>query len=259
MIVNRSLVISYSRSVLADVQAGDHEGFVMKSARRSDLFLKSGVYKIRCCINGEFYIGASGNLYSRKNEHLAALRKNEHYSKELQKVYNEYGSDSLEFLVIEYCNIDFLLDREQFYIDMLKPKFNSSPTAGSNRGIKYRTESIQKSAENRRGLKRTEEQRRKFSQARLNTSYVVSEETKKKMSKSQKEREGWKKSVLQIDLKSGEIIQIFSSVQEAEEKTGIAKSSISRVCIGSTIVRKNRGGKKQILKSAGGYGWRFQE
>jgi group I intron endonuclease len=42
--------------------------------------------------------------------------------------------------ILEYCDIEDVLKREQYYLDLLKPSYNISPTAGSPRGYKHTEE-----------------------------------------------------------------------------------------------------------------------
>ena len=46
-----------------------------------------------------------------------------------------YGGFSLE--ILEYCDRDKVIEREQYYIDLLKPEYNILQTAGSSLGFKY--------------------------------------------------------------------------------------------------------------------------
>lgn len=52
------------------------------------------------------------------------------------------------------------------------------------------------------------------------------------------------KAVVQKDLETGEVIDLFNSVAEAERKTHISRKSISKAANGKA-------------KSAGGFGWEF--
>lgn len=94
------------------------------------------------------------------------------------------------------------------------------------------------------GLVHTEESKQKMREAHLgekNHIYGkhVSEETKKKISKSQK-----RKPVAQMNKDTGEIIAIYESLSEAMRKTGAQITNISNCCKG-----KNR--------TAGNYIWKF--
>lgn len=104
--------------------------------------IRSGIYKIQSISKPDkFYIGSAKYLQNRKAMHFTDLEKQRHHTSKLQNHYNKYGKDDLEFIVIEPCFPMFLLIREQYYIDTLKPFFNSSPTACSNLGSKWSEES----------------------------------------------------------------------------------------------------------------------
>ena len=82
----------------------------------------SGIYKINCndvCV----YVGQSINLKSRKASHLRKLRKNVHYNKYLQRLYNKY-KETFVFSKLEECAPDLLTEREMYWIEKLKPKCN---------------------------------------------------------------------------------------------------------------------------------------
>lgn len=81
--------------------------------------MKSGVYKISCASNNKFYIGSSKDLYKRWQSHLYNLRGNKHINAHLQRSFNKYGEESFTFEILEICDVDCILLREQFYIDDL--------------------------------------------------------------------------------------------------------------------------------------------
>ena len=83
--------------------------------------MNSGIYKITNLINGKIYIGSSINLKRRMNEHLRELRLNIHSNKRLQNSYNKYGEENFKTEVVEYCDINKVREREQFYIDNYLP------------------------------------------------------------------------------------------------------------------------------------------
>lgn len=78
---------------------------------------KSGVYAI--IINAIIrYIGSTGSsLESRKSYHLAKLRKGQHPNKELQELFNLFGEERFEFVVLEYCKKSDTYVREQYYME----------------------------------------------------------------------------------------------------------------------------------------------
>ena len=62
-----------------------------------------GIYKITNLVNGEFYIGASREVYNRKHTHISKLKSGVHTSELLMNAYYKYGEDNFLFEVIEYC------------------------------------------------------------------------------------------------------------------------------------------------------------
>lgn len=84
----------------------------------------SGIYKITSTKSGNFYIGSSKNLYQRLHKHRCLLKKGCHENLILNQSVAKYGIDSFDCDVIELCNIEDLKSREQYYIDLLKPKYN---------------------------------------------------------------------------------------------------------------------------------------
>lgn len=138
--------------------------------------MKNVIYKIYNNVNDKIYIGSAVDYKRRYSQHLHHLKKGTHHSKILQSHVNKYGFESLVFEIIE-SNVINLIEREQFYIDALNPYFN-----------------IRKVAESMLGTKRTEEQKIKMSErakkAIVNNPNFLSAETRKKSVKTRKER-GW--------------------------------------------------------------------
>lgn len=113
-----------------------------------DFKRKAGVYKITCLKNNLFYIGSSWNLYKRYKEHTNDLKKNRHTNDHLGNSWNKYGEANFLFEIIEECEINNILEREQYYLDTLFPwkrgvGFNHSPTAKSILGFKKSKESVE--------------------------------------------------------------------------------------------------------------------
>jgi len=143
--------------------------------------MKSGIYKILNTINGKFYIGSAVSLNNRFIRHKSNLNTNKHGNRFLQRAYLKYGAEAFEFHILEYCDKEKLLEREQFYIDMSKPQYNLSPTAGNSLGVKHTTETRarmsaakklmtdetkKKLAAYHKGRKHTDEHKRKIGESR---------------------------------------------------------------------------------------------
>lgn len=83
--------------------------------------MKSGIYIIKNIVNNNCYIGKTNNFKRRFSEHKTI----EHESNSsLKLAYKKYGLENFKFEILEKCEIDKLNEREIFWIDKLKPKYN---------------------------------------------------------------------------------------------------------------------------------------
>lgn len=136
------------------------------------------IYRIYSIATDRFYIGSAKNFAARKAGHLCDLRNNKHHSRFLQRTYNKYGIADLNFEILEEVHdINTLIEREQFYLDSLKPEFNTSPTAGNCLGSTMSSETKQKLRQLNLGeknkffgRKHSEETKIKISQAKIGQS-----------------------------------------------------------------------------------------
>ena len=123
----------------------------------------SGVYEIRNTQNGHRYIGSSCNIQHRWKGHLLSLTRGKHHSPYLQRSWERWGADCFELKVLETCDRSQLAEREQFYIDTLKPVFNACPVAYSCKGLIRSPETIAKLRLIHLGEKQSEETKAKRS------------------------------------------------------------------------------------------------
>jgi hypothetical protein len=54
------------------------------------------------------------------------------------------GHSKFNLEILEYCSKKDLINREQYYIDLLKPKYNICKTAGSMLGFKHSAKTLLK-------------------------------------------------------------------------------------------------------------------
>ena len=81
-----------------------------------------GIYKITNIVNGKFYIGSSNNIKNRWSQHENALDEGTHGNAYLQNAWNKYGGKkNFKFEIIEECAPEVQFEREQYYLNTLKP------------------------------------------------------------------------------------------------------------------------------------------
>lgn len=90
----------------------------------SDLKNVCGIYSIKNTVSNELYIGSSTNIGNRFKGYIVDANSGYTINK-LTKNFVKFGLKNFIFSTIELCSRDKLLEREQFYIDKLKPTLNS--------------------------------------------------------------------------------------------------------------------------------------
>ncbi len=114
------------------------------------------IYKIVNVINGKKYVGSALVIRQRWRDHVKSLNENKHHSRYLQRAWNKYGEENFTFSIIEHCDRDIMLAREQYWIDKLeafgKNGYNMCPVAGSALGVKRSEENKRKNSETKKRL-----------------------------------------------------------------------------------------------------------
>jgi len=80
---------------------------------------ETGIYIIKNKLNNKIYIGSAVDIVDRWRRHKILLQKNKHHSPILQNSWNKYGKENFDFIIVEECNKDILISREQYYLDIL--------------------------------------------------------------------------------------------------------------------------------------------
>lgn len=96
-----------------------------------------GIYMIRNMTNGKFYVGSSVNVESRIFKHLSALRRKVHKNAHLQAAFDHYGEAAFEYVLLEECEPEALLECEQRHINTLCPQYNICAIAGNTLGYRH--------------------------------------------------------------------------------------------------------------------------
>lgn len=84
-----------------------------------------GIYLIYNKINKKCYIGQSNNLYKRKNNHFAELRRKNHSNVYLQRSWDKYGENNFIGYILKIIdNINNLNKDELYYIKLLQTRLS---------------------------------------------------------------------------------------------------------------------------------------
>lgn len=100
---------------------------------------KSGIYKWINLITNKSYVGSSKDLACRFSKYYSIKYiKNtlENGSSIIYSALLKYGYSKFSLDILEYCEPNILIEREQYYMDILKPEYNILKIAGSRLGNK---------------------------------------------------------------------------------------------------------------------------
>jgi group I intron endonuclease len=151
----------------------------------------SGIYQIRCLVNGRVYVGSAVNIRQRWNGHRSDLSRGRHRSPRLQNAWRKYGPEQFVFEVLETVPDQTDLIRvEQQWIDRLRPfdrarGYNICATAGSCPGLKHTPETRAKMAES---IKRQWTPEKRARKAEAMKGLTLDAETKAKVSAAAQRR-----------------------------------------------------------------------
>lgn len=191
--------------------------------------IKVGIYAFISKVSGFCYVGQSINLAKRKREHLKDLRNGNHHAAHLQRHCKAHGLDCLDYRVLEYCDIESLTTREQFWMLAYEPtgSFNTIPAADSTKGFSPSAETRLKISLAGKGKKRSEETRALM---RITNSRPVSKEAVVKMVATRKLNQAGKpKRKLSEKQKAALILSRIGATHTAEAKAKIGAASAARI------------------------------
>ena len=219
--------------------------------KKSNL-IYSGIYKITNIITNKIYIGSAVNFYKRFYLHLNMLNNNKHHSKYLQKSWIKYGKENFKFEILATCPKEYLIKLEQWFIDNLKPEYNTCKIAGSLLGFKKSEESKLKQSIAIKGKKQSLEHilNRSISLKGRKCSELAKQingDRYRGVKRSKEYIDNWNlkkyKKVYQYDLNNN-FIKEWNSIKKASEfyKT----TTISQCC-------------KHKLKTCKGFKWEYNK
>jgi group I intron endonuclease len=191
---------------------------------------KCGVYKWTNLVTGESYVGSSISLTKRFRDYYKESKRLVIYNAILKHGYNNFSLD-----ILEYCCPNKVIEREQYYIDLLKPEYNILKMAGSCLGYKHtketkkllsdklkgREHSIEfklNQSKTRRGIKH-----KPYNKSSKNINRVLKDETKLKLSLNVKG------VGVKIFDRSNNLIKEFPTMTSAANYLGVHRKTINRI------------------------------
>jgi group I intron endonuclease len=94
--------------------------------------------------NGKRYVGSSVDLSRRFSSYFSIKWLTSAVNSVINKALLKSGYSGFKLEILEYCDPKDVIEREQYYIDLLKPEYNVLKVAGSLYGHKHTKETINK-------------------------------------------------------------------------------------------------------------------
>ena len=107
---------------------------------------KSGIYRWTNKTTGSSYIGSALNLSRRFTNYYSLKFVNREVNKGnsiISRALLKYGYSNFKLDILEYCDSSVLIEKEQYYLDKLNPKYNILTTAGSIAGYRHSEASLE--------------------------------------------------------------------------------------------------------------------
>lgn len=82
---------------------------------------KTGVYRIVNLVNSKVYIGSTAQSFKKRGvQHYSDLVRGVHKNSYLKHSWNKYGEKNFKFEIVEFCDSQDTLTREQYWLDFTK-------------------------------------------------------------------------------------------------------------------------------------------
>lgn len=214
------------------------DAFMQKKQIMQDNKGKSGIYRWINKETRESYVGSAVNLSKRFSTYYSQLMIEKILKRSQSYIFSaiqKYSYSKFTIEILEYCESNDLIKREQYYIDSLKPEYNILKIAGSSFGKIHKEETKFKISESLKGKPLSILTKEKMSKSRLGKKF--SEKTKKTLSELRKGKlspfsgklhsENTKKKMSEVlgskvevfNIETNETI-IYSSIRKTAEALG---------------------------------------
>lgn len=209
---------------------------------------KAGVYQFINLLTGESYVGSSTNLSRRLRQYYSYS----HISSKTRGksivcssiLKNGYSNFSLT--ILEYSEIKDIINREQFYIDVIVPTMNILQVAGNSLGYNHTKETREKIRKAVNGREHTEETKTLMSKSKIgggNPMYGKIGENSPNFGKSRSSDTRAKMSIIKgggtifVYDSDGSLVNSFESARKAAEELNCDHKTILRYAKSGELFR----------------------
>jgi NUMOD1 domain len=133
----------------------------------------------------------------------------------MERALLKYGFSNFSLEILEYCNSEDTLKREQYYLDFLKPEYNIVGIAGSTLGYKHSEESLKKMRD-----------------------FILSDEVMARKKLATKNATAVKMIPILVNKTKTGDTQEYKSLSAASNALGVSKSAVSQALINNKILKK---------------------
>ena len=173
----------------------------------------SGVYKITNTITNDFYIGSSKDVKQRWAVHKCQSKWKECPNNPMYLDMEKYGLDKFEFQILEVVEPMELKEKEQQFIELLKPTYNRCNAKGLDIERRKKYEKSEKRKESKKKYEKSE--KRKESKKKYQKEYHKSDKFKEYQREYQKsdkykeyQKEFYKEYNNQLCFYNGEVLKL---------------------------------------------------
>jgi group I intron endonuclease len=200
---------------------------------------KAGIYMWKHIESGKVYIGSAVDLSRRLTQYFSIKYLQKNKTMHICNALASHGYLAFSLTICEYIDISnlskkeankLILEKEQFYLDNLKPDYNINLIAGSRLGALHSEDSIARMSEIQRNIDRTAMNNPMYGKIgdnhpRFGKSHTIDSRTKISETKG---------TIIYVYNSEGSLVNSFSSANKASEEFK---------CSHTTIIRNAKNGK----------------
>ena len=185
---------------------------------------KVGVYLWLNNENGNKYVGSSVSLSVRMYTYYS-LRSLVKSNRPIDRALLKYGFSKFSFYILEYCTSENVIEREQYFLDTIKPEYNIVEKAGSTIGYKHTEESLAKMRD-----------------------FVLSDEVRIRKAISTANASAANRVPVIVENIKTKVVSEYISMTEASKVLGVHKNAVGQAISNNRLIKKTY----RVSKKVGG-------